>query len=109
MILNECLIWALGDEGVCGINVYCVPESKETVEHKTLLYLNEEWEAAMDSCEEEYGDCVEKDNDSDIIAGVVEKDYGTRILLEPQYLLIFPGLRLTTAAVQRSLTALQSI
>ena len=86
MILSESLLWALGEDGMCGINIYCAPENKETVEHMALLFFNEEWEAAKDSCEEEYGECVEKDNDSDLIASASEKEYGVQILIEPPYL-----------------------
>lgn len=86
MELHESIIWSVEDEDLSGINIICDTAIKKEVASFFSENFDKYWNDAKDSVEEEYGDCVEKEDDCPSIASVEEAEYGVKVVLEPLYL-----------------------
>lgn len=72
MILSESLGWLLEDYECSGIKVYCDNNKVLEIKDSFLNEFNELWEEALQSVEEEYGDCEEMD----LPVSITITDYG---------------------------------
>lgn len=61
MLLSESLAWSLEDYDCSGIRVYCDKAVAKIIANSFLEEFSELWEAAIESVEEEYGDCEEQE------------------------------------------------
>ena len=56
MLLPECLIWAMDNNGRCtGVKIYCEENIREIIASRFTELYNEEYKALLDLVEEEYG------------------------------------------------------
>ena len=72
MLLSESLAWVLEDYDCSGIKVYCDKEEAKEIANSFLTDFTERWEEAVESVEEEYGDC----EDNDLPVDIVFTEYG---------------------------------
>ena len=86
MRLHESIIWSVEEETLSGINIYCDSSKSQEIADFFGENFNKYWDEAKDAVEEEYGDCVEKDENCPSIATVSLADYGVKVVLEPLYL-----------------------
>ena len=76
MMIPECLLWALGDDGCTAVKVYCEKELRERIAARFTEAFNEEYEKLMDLIEEEEGACYEKEEGINPFNGAQVTDYG---------------------------------
>lgn len=76
MMIPECLVWAMGDDGCTAVKIYCEEELREEIAARFTEAFNEEYEKLMDLIEEEEGDCNEKEEDINPFNGAQVTDYG---------------------------------
>ena len=58
MMIPECLVWAMGDDGCTAVKIYCAEDLREEIASRFTEAFNEEYEKVMDLIEEEDGDDV---------------------------------------------------
>lgn len=85
MHLHDSILWAIGPEGVSGVDIFCeTSKSQEVVEEFEEIFVVC-WNEAEDAVEAEYGDCTEKEEECDVPAEVDVTDFGVRMLCGPLY------------------------
>ncbi len=72
MLLSESLAWALENYDCSGIRVYCDKDIAKEVADSFMEELNQLWEEAVESVEEEFGGCDE----ADVPVFIAYTDYG---------------------------------
>ena len=76
MMIPECLVWAMGDDGCTAVKIYCAEDLREEIASRFTEAFNEEYEKVMDLIEEEDGDCNEKEEDINPFNGAQITEYG---------------------------------
>lgn len=72
MLLSESLAWTLESYECSGIKVYCEKDAAKEIADSFLTDFTQRWEEAVESVEEEYGDC----DDNDLPVDIVFTEYG---------------------------------
>ena len=81
MYLHDSILWAVGPDGVSGINILCDSSKSEEVAKFFEETFEKHWADAEDAVEEEYGDCYEKDME-EFPVGVYVVETGVKVVFD---------------------------
>ena len=82
MMIPECLVWAMGEDGCTAVKIYCEEDLREKIASRFTEVFNDEYEKLMDLIEEEEGACYEKEEELNPFNGAQVTDYGVLLRFE---------------------------